>query len=391
MSSRRNVQTEGVESAGIGSQIAQSGPMRSYRVLFVASNHLPYIGGAEFSTHHMARALVERGHKVSVLAGLTRRSFTGLADMLVSAGSQSRPPVHTDKQFGYPTVRCIRPLAALRSCLDEFKPDVVVVTGSDPGLAVPALMQTSSYPSILYFRIGAPADFVADIKHFDLAIANSKVVADRVRVALGRAEFLPSVFPPELYRVPTTREKVLFVNPIPKKGVEIALYLAQARPDIPFVFSLSWRMKSSSLRSLRRVARRLRNVEIRRATIRPEALYRDCRLVLVPSQSPEGWPRVVSEAQINGIPTLASNVEGLPDPVGPGGVLVDPNDSKEAWLDSLGMIWDDVRKYEELSQLALWHSQRPDLAVPAIVTRFEALVRQAIEEHARCDAPTALS
>jgi glycosyltransferase involved in cell wall biosynthesis len=258
------------------------------------------------------------------------------------------------------------------------------VTGSDPGFAVPALAISESYPSILYVRIGASAQFIGDVRHADLVIANSNAVATSIK-GFGRdAAFLPSVFPPEVYRVPTSRDKVLFVNPIPKKGVHIAMSLAAARPDIPFVFNLSWRMRSSELRRLRRAVRRLGNVEVRSATTRPEQLYRDCRLVLVPSQWPEAWCRIVSEAQINAIPALASNVAGLPESVGPGGILVDPKDSRRAWLKALSEAWDDGIRYKELSRRALVHSQRPELSVPLVVDRFELLLKRAIEEHARC-------
>jgi glycosyltransferase involved in cell wall biosynthesis len=125
-------------------------------------------------------------------------------------------------------------------------------------------------------------------------------------------------------------------------------------------------------------------VEIRKPTDDPATLFRDCRVMLVPSQWPEAWGRVVSEAQISGIPTLASDVGGLPESVGPGGILVHPKDSKEAWLAGLTAIWDDADRYERLSELALAHSQRPDIAVDRVVQRFEELLRQAIVAHARC-------
>ena len=158
----------------------------------------------------------------------------------------------------------------------------------------------------------------------------------------------------------------------------------RSRPDIPFVFSLSWRMRASALRTLRRTARRLGNVEIRDATTEPQALFRDCRLVLVPTQVPEAWCRVVSEAQINGIPSVASRLGGLPESVGPGGILVAPSDSSEAWMEALSEVWDDQERYEQLSERALEHSRRPELSVDHVIQRFEELVAQAIDRHSRC-------
>jgi glycosyltransferase involved in cell wall biosynthesis len=237
---------------------------------------------------------------------------------------------------------------------------------------------------VLYVRDAASASAAATGAHFDVAIANSRFVADAIRQAGGEAVFLPSLFPPALYEVSTTREKVLFVNPSARKGVDIALELAGSRPDIPFVFSLSWRMKASALLDVRRKARRRGNVEIRRATTDPRVLFRDCRLILAPTQVPEAWCRVVSEAQISGIPTVASWIGGLPESVGPGGILVTPPDSDDAWLEALSEIWDNESRYEELSERARAHSRRPELSVDLVTRRFEELMAQAIARHQRC-------
>ena len=91
-------------------------------------------------------------------------------------------------------------------------------------------------------------------------------MAGRASKAGVKATFLPSIFPADDYRLAPTRHKVLFVNPIPKKGVEVALYLAERRPDIPFVFNLSWRIAPGALRHLRRQVRRIGNIELRKAT-----------------------------------------------------------------------------------------------------------------------------
>jgi glycosyltransferase involved in cell wall biosynthesis len=286
--------------------------------------------------------------------------------------------------LGYQTVRSIRPVEAIPRSLKAFRPDVVVVTCGDPAFAVAALRATERSASLLYIRDAASAIAASAGAHFDVAITNSRFVREAVHRAGGQADFLPSLFPPALYDVPTTREKVLFVNPTPRKGVDIAIDLAAARPDIPFVFSRSWRIGASALRKLRRTARLLTNIEIRDATVEPRTLFRDCRLVIVPTQVPEAWCRVVSEAQIIGIPSLASRLGGLPESVGPGGILVEPPTSTSAWRNAVSEVWDDEDRYEQLSERALLHSRRPELSVDLAIRRFEDLVTAAIGRHARC-------
>jgi glycosyltransferase involved in cell wall biosynthesis len=268
------------------------------------------------------------------------------------------------------------------SMMRGFLPDAVVVTGTDPKFAIAALQRSAGQPSVLYVRVDAAVPAVLDA-HVDLVLANSEFMARRVHELGVEATFLPSMFPPEDYEITPTREKVLFVNPIPKKGVEIALHLAESRPDIPFVFNLSWRIEPRALRALRRETRRLGNIEIRDATRRAAMLFRDCRLLLVPSQWEEPWGRVVSEAQIIGIPTVASRVGGLPESVGPGGILVSPRDSRQAWLKALSEAWDNDDRYMQLSERALEHSRRPEISVDLVIKRFEELLAQAVDRHSR--------
>lgn len=351
------------------------------RVLFVGKAPLSYVGGAETSTRHLITALVERGHAVAVVTSTKKRSVTGLLDLALARTGWTRE--HADEGPGYLAAHSIDPLQIERSLLRNFSPDVVVVTATDPAFATSALQLSADLPSILYVRVGAAIQTVS-AAHADLVVANSAFMADLVRGRGVEATFIPSIFPVQEYRLDPSRQKVLFINPVPKKGVNIALALAERRPDIPFVFNLSWRVAPQDLRPLRRLARRLGNVEVRKATRSPAALFRDCRVLLVPSQWEEAWARVVSEAQISGLPVVGSRIGGIPESIGPGGLLVDPPDSVDTWSSALSEVWDDEARYEELSQLAREHSERNELDVGMIVERFETLLAHAIDRHRQC-------
>ena len=353
-----------------------------FRVLFVGKAPLSYVGGAETSTRHLMTALVARGHAVAVVTSTKKRSVTGLVDLGL-AKLTGRAREHADPGPGYLAAHSVDALQTERSLLRDFGPDVVVVTGTDPAFATSALRLSADLPSILYVRAGAAIEAVSDA-HADLVVANSAFMAELVRDRGVEATFIPSIFPVQEYRLNPSREKVLFINPVPKKGVDIALALAERRPDIPFVFNLSWRVAPRDLRSIRRTARRLGNVEVRKPTRSSAALFRDCRVLLVPSQWEEPWARVVSEAQISGLPVVGSRIGGLPESIGPGGVLVDPPDSADAWSSALSEVWDDEARYDELSQLARDHSERDEIDVGMVVERFETLLAQTIDRHRRC-------
>lgn len=69
-------------------------------------------------------------------------------------------------------------------------------------------------------------------------------------------------------------------------------------------------------------------------------IYFLARVLLVPSQWEEAWVRVATEAQFSGIPVLASDIGALPESVGNGGMLIEPNDI-DAWEIALQNIWND--------------------------------------------------
>jgi hypothetical protein len=63
---------------------------------------------------------------------------------------------------------------------------------------------------------------------------------------------VPPLVRPECYQVESRRKNVTFVCPVPKKGLDIAIALAERRPDIPFVFVESWPLGSPRLDALAR-------------------------------------------------------------------------------------------------------------------------------------------
>jgi glycosyltransferase involved in cell wall biosynthesis len=91
------------------------------------------------------------------------------------------------------------------------------------------------------------------------------------------------------------------------------------------------------------------------------AVYRRAKIVLVPSQWKEAWGRIVSEAHLSGIPVVASNIGGLPESTGPGGVLLDPSTPAADWAAEIKRLWTDKEHYQRLSQAALDYSQRVEL------------------------------
>ena len=194
---------------------------------------------------------------------------------------------------------------------------------------------------------------------------------------------IPPLVRPDRYRTETTRTRVLFVNPVPEKGVDRAFQLAEVRPDVSFDFVECGPLSSERRERLLARARRLSNVAWHRATSTPRELYRHARILLVPSLWEESWGRVVTEAQCSGIPALASRRGGLPESVGPGGVLVDHDAPVEQWSAALSGMWDDHGTYEALVASARAHSTRPDIQPDRLVERFIVVVAEHVSRCSR--------
>jgi glycosyltransferase involved in cell wall biosynthesis len=173
---------------------------------------------------------------------------------------------------------------------------------------------------------------------------------------------VPPVFRRTDYATRVTGAMVTFINPVAVKGVDLALQIAALCPQIPFAFVRGWPLGVTQEARLKRKIRRLGNVVLldRRTDMR--TIYRDTRILLVPSQwEDETWGRVVSEAQFSGIPVVASDRGGLPEVVGPGGLILGHDAPAALWAEAVTRLWSDPPHYARLSQAALAHSTRSDL------------------------------
>jgi glycosyltransferase involved in cell wall biosynthesis len=345
------------------------------RLLFVTGcEYLPQrFGGAEVSAHSFAMALSKRGDQVGVLASLRAGDWLWFKNRVAS--KLRGVDLYTMDQFcGYPVFRGWRGTSGFSAVIDKFKPDI-------------ALLQTCPLRNYadLFVSLGLPVVIcMRDTKTGGASlierpplryIANSGFLAGWLRTEFGiEAEIIAPLVLPERYRVRSTRESVLFVNPVAEKGVEISLRLAEERPDIPFDFVECWE-RDSALRHSERV-RRAKNIRWHKSRLDVRRFYGRAKLLLMPSQWVETWGRVATEVQLSGIPVLASRIGGLPESVGPGGILVEPTAPLDNWLAALSRMWDDKKEYETLAQEALKYSQRPEIQPDLIVDRLVLLIRE---------------
>jgi glycosyltransferase involved in cell wall biosynthesis len=353
------------------------------RVL-LATTHIHYPqggGGLERNTHELCLVLRRRGVQPAVAASMVPRGWLVQANRLKRLVLRQAYP--RDSFCGYPVYRGWTPEGAAEA-VHRFRPDIAVAQNPEPERLLAAL-EGAGVPTAVYVHEVERVDHLGAIRARGVPfIANSGFTARRLRERCGiEAPVVRPLIDPAHYRLAPAPGRVLFVNTVARKGVAVARALAEARPDIPFDMVMSWTLKEPARRELRDWARRHPNVTLHapRRDMRP--LYARARVLLVPSQWEESWGRVASEAQINGTPVLASNRGGLPESVGPGGLLL-PHDAPVAdWAAALGRLWDDKTLYAELSAAARAHAARREIQPEAVADAF----RDALQGFLRLSQP----
>lgn len=356
---------------------------RPLRILFATAHpHLPQIaGGLQASTDETMKGLIARGNDVRLLCGLTGAGSLGLRHRI--ALKLLRGATVSDDAPGYPTFRAWHPSDpdVAPEVLSAFPADVLLAQGGNAPELV-ATFGARGVPGLIYFRNVEFDDLRPLLPRLDpltAYISNSHFTRSRAARDLGvDSTVIYPLIDADRYRVTPTREKVVFINPHPSKGVSLACDLAALCPDIPFLFIEAWTLDGPEYDAIRARIRALPNVTLLPRTSDMAAIYAQARLVLVPSQWEEAFGRVVAEAQVSGIPALASAIGGLPEAVGKGGILLPPEAPAHHWAAALRQIWDDPAEHARLSQAATGHAART-LDKHRQLDRLEHLLRDRLQ------------
>lgn len=136
---------------------------------------------------------------------------------------------------------------------------------------------------------------------------------------------------------------ITMINPMPHKGGEIMRALIEHFPEHRFMLVQGWQTPETDF-SL------YKNVDYLQNQKNLKQVYKVAKILLVPSQYQETFGRVAVEAQLNGIPVIASKVGGLPEAVGDAGILVDDFSNINAWIGQIRSLLASRTKYESLAE-----------------------------------------
>jgi glycosyltransferase involved in cell wall biosynthesis len=365
------------------------------RVLFVSG---VATGGSARSTRELAAALASRGHVVGALFGTTdrprarhvhrravnlsvkieRSSWAAPLQAPVSwasglVGRRPRQAGDPSRADGVETWETIVPENAFPVVARAFGPEVVVVSSIDrmSWRRIRPLLARTSTPAVLYVREQNAFGHLTISRVLpDLLVTNSDAHTSHARSLGFDAVTVPSLVTFDGRIVESTREHVLYVNPTPLYDLEVALALAHDRPDVRFRFAESTPIEPAEWESLAARVASAPNVELTHFVADPRALYGNARVLLAPYRT-NGRPRVVLEAQANGIPVLGSDLPTIREAVGPGGRVVDPDAPRAEWAAALSELIDSPVRYDRYVEAARAHAGRPEVDPAAIVETFE--------------------
>lgn len=335
-------------------------------------------GGVQSSTDQLARGLIGRGHEAAVFCALHGGDIFSLRRRVTMKLSRRR--LAMDRAPGYPVYRTWFPWEQVDAVVDAFRPDVAVVQNFRTVQFVEAFSR-HGIPCVVYLRNVTFEELGGNIGALRNTsfIANSRFTARTHEERFGiRCHVLPPSIDPDLYRVEVSGDAVVFINPHPLKGVDVAVEIAARCPDIPFRFVESWSLNDAYRSEL--VARLAAhpNITLEPRTSDMRSVYSRARLLLAPSQWEEAWGRVASEAHVSGIPVVGSRRGGLVDAIGPGGIVLDYEAPIGDWVAAVRSLWDDAAVHARLSQSARDYAARKELDFGHQLQTFSDVLEEAI-------------
>jgi glycosyltransferase involved in cell wall biosynthesis len=142
--------------------------------------------------------------------------------------------------------------------------------------------------------------------------------------------------------------------------------------DARFRATLVSRLSPARAETLRRLAGGPQRLRVASEVTDLDPEYRRAQLFLFPSVY-EGFGFPPLEAMSRAVPVLASRASCLPEVVGDGGTLLDPDDDR-AWRDEILRLASDPAAYREASRRALARARTfsPDRTVRELLAAYEA-------------------
>lgn len=388
------------KSAAPGTGVAVSGkPNSAPSILYcVPANILDVTSGAALSQRSLLIALAKRGFRAVALQATVFDSPQGGEHVMKAGEAHKDKPIlraHTDgvehlilrtKATRRGEMTCVEQedfWGLFRQEIRHRRPDMVFMWG---GMLLEMTMMREAREAgipVVFYLVNGGYKNKDTFKYVSVVITDTQATADLYKQRLGLdckvvGKFIDlSLVKP---KVPRRPDFITFINPSFEKGVSVFMPLAKlaARecPEIKFLVVQSRGRWGNALHVLKFKPEDFPNVKVigHQTDMRP--VYASTRALLLPSLWHESGARVIAEAQLNGIPILASNTGGSAELVGQGGKIFDlPEIAKEKktevhvtedelrpWLEEVKRLWYDADYYSEMCRKVEEEAVQHDIA-----------------------------
>lgn len=260
-------------------------------------------------------------------------------------------------------------LHLFRSEIKNRRPDMVFMWG---GMLLDMTLMREAREAgipVVFYLVNGGYKSKDTFKYVSVIVSDTQATAQLYKERLGLdckvvGKFIdPALVKPKVPRRPNF---ITFINPSFEKGVSVFMPLAKLAakecPEIKFLVVQGRGRWGSALGVLKFKPEEFPNVKVigHQTDMRP--VFASTRALLLPSLWHESGARVIAEAQLNGIPILASNTGGSSELVGQGGKVFDlPEIAKEKktevhvteddlrpWLEEIKRLWHDADYYQEM-------------------------------------------
>lgn len=322
------------------------------RVLSFCPRYLPVLSGGETGAHGLHRALVDRGHKVSVVTSTQsedRRVRKGVEGVEVFYG-RIRPTHDRYVEERQPDV-----------LFAQFEMSIPTIRFSMEANLPVAILCHGPYGYTELAEVGLAGAV-------DLFVFNSVFLFNLANLNVHHVVVSPPV-DHERVRAPggCVRKHITLVNLFVNKGPHVFYEIARRMPEYQFLA-----VKGAYGEQ---VIEELPSVTFRDTTPEVGRIYGESRIVLMPSAE-ESFGLVAVEAQLNGVPVVASDIPSLRESLGYGALFV-PGEDMDGWAAAIRQL-DEPGFYAEMSRRAKANAARFDSDRDAAVLEavLEDMVRR---------------
>lgn len=360
-------------------------------------NILDITSGAALSLRTILASFAKRGFRSCAIQATIFDSPQGGSHVMEAGKSQQdkaiwRSEIHGVEHFIIKTRAMRRHLMTVqeeetliqlfRNELKFRKPDFIFLWGSL--ILERTIMREARDANIpvVFYLVNPGYKDVTVFKDVSIVISDTQATARLYKERLGLdckvvGKFISS---DELKsEVPRKPDFFTFINPSFEKGVSVfmplAKLIAKEAPEIKFLVVQSRGVWANALAILKFKPEDFPNVKVIGHQHNMKPVYASTRALLLPSLWHESGARVIAEAQINGIPIIASNTGGSAELIGKGGitfdlpqnvrdkkneVLMTENDLRP-WVDEIKRLYNDQAYYKKLCDYVEIEAKQHDI------------------------------